>query len=802
MRSMLKLTVIAASILFVGVPVPVDAQDYTSKDRPAVLLIQQRCVKCHNDRVAKGGIDFSHLQGALEVWKERQIFTKALDMLRRGVMPPDDQPALPDGDRTLITDWLAHTLAHVDIDRIPHDPGFVPPRRLTRREYAYTVQDLFGIDFDPSHVFPEDQTIGDGFDNAADTLTVEPLWFEKALEAADETVHAVWADSEALDRLTTKRPSAPLAKDSAVYVAVAQTSRRCDMGDGGFSVLARVDGESGHIFLRAPRGEGFVRGSMEFFFEEDALVYRLQEGRALRAEGVDVGDGEPHWVGLTVRDGRTSLYLDGRLLVRRADFRRTRYQNHPLKIGRRKRRSKPALAEFRFYGDGLSDEMMSAVTEDGMENSLSDPLFHWVRGMESPTPEGFVTVQEAGAQVLTEFLRRAFRRALTEDEVSRYFGLFQGGIDSGLPFDVALQEPVAVALTSPSFLFRAEKHMDGEGPIEVSGTDMASRLSYFLWSSMPDTELRVAAESGKLQDPEELIRQANRMLADDKAERFFERFVLQWLRTEGLGDTVKPDAERFPEVSDSLLASMRKESVMLFGNTVRENRSLLKLLDDDSTFMNGELAAHYGYAKITGPQWREVRLNDSARGGLLTQAAVLTVSSSPRRTSPVFRGKWVLEVLLGEPPPPPPPNVPELSVEAESGGASLRELLEAHRSREVCAGCHRRIDPYGLTLEQYDAVGRLRTDERDTSATLFNGQHLRGVEDLKRYLVDQKGSVFLRHLTRRLLVYALGRELTFPDERPVQLILERLQRDGHAGAKALIHGIVLSEPFRYRMEPR
>ena len=790
-----------ASLLLIPVFGPLEAQVHSVNVHPAVQLIQQRCVKCHDDGVAKGGIDLSHLQGDLEVWKDRQIFTKALDMLRRRVMPPEDQPALPDGDRRLITDWLAHTLAHVDVERIPRDPGFVPPRRLTRKEYAYTVQDLFGIDIDPSLVFPEDQTIGDGFDNAADTLTVEPLWFEKALVAADETVHAVWADAAALGRLTTKRPSAPLTKDSAAYIARAQTARRCDMGDGSYSVLARVEGESGRVFLRAPRGDGFVRGSIELTYEEDTLVYRLQEGRALIAEGTDVGDGAPHWIGLTVRNGGASLYLDGRLLVRRADFQRSRYQNHPLKIGSRNRRSKSALSEFRFYADGLSEETMSALGEDMREESFPEPLFRWSRGMASPTPEGFVGVQEAGAEVLTAFLRRAFRRVPTEDELSRYLGLFNRGIEAGLPFDVALQEPVAVALVSPSFLFRTETSVEGEGPVEVAAIDMASRLSYFLWSSMPDGELLVAAERGDLQDSTKLIAQTERMLADHKAERFFERFVLQWLRTEGLGDTVRPDAERFPEVSDSLLASMRRESVMLFGKSVRENGSLLTLLDGDTTFMNEELARHYGYLEVKGPQWREVRLNDSARGGLLTQAAVLTVSSSPRRTSPVFRGKWVLEVLLGEPPPPPPANVPELSAEAESSGASLRDLLAAHRSQKACAGCHSRIDPYGLALEQYDAVGRLRPDERDTRATLFNGVPLRGVEDLKRYLIEEKSSVFLRHLTKRLLVYALGRELTFPDERPVQVILERLQRDAKAGAKTLVHEIVLSDPFRYRMDP-
>lgn len=804
---------VAVAGLYILALCPVVAQD-SAVERRVVRLVQQHCLKCHSATVTNAGLDLSDFKGDLDVWRRRSAFTKVLDMLRRNLMPPEEEPELRDSNRALITDWLEHTLEHVDIERIPRDPGFVPPRRLTRAEYNYTVQDLFGIDVEPARVFPPDQTIADGFDNDASTLTVEPLWFEKALGAAEETIRAVWANSEALDRLLVTRPSPPPIEEQALYAATEELSRATDLGDGDFTILARIQGDSGNIFTKTTPGSGFGRGSKELVWTQDALVYRIRRGRELRAEGIQIADGEPHWVALSLRNDRATLYLDGRLLASRAEFSRPDFDGHLLKIGvgERTRREEgedpvepklvyPGIKGFWFFASALPADIVTATALDPLGASLPNPVFRWVPGVEPPTPSGFITAEDAGARVLGQFLEKAFRRPPAEDELSRYTGLFRRGVDSGMPFDLAIQLPVAAALASPSFLFRSETAVEGPGLHPVSSVDMASRLSYFLWSSAPDEELLSAGKDGRLADPGELLRQTDRMLADGKANRFFERFVYQWLRTDGLGDTVKPDEDRFPEVDASLMASMRQEGALVFGDLVRGNRPLLRLLDDEFTFMNQDLAAHYGYENVKGSAWRKVPLLDSSRGGLLTQAAVLTVSSSPRRTSPVFRGKWVLEVLLGEPPPPPPPNVPDLPATAEKSGASLRDLLEAHRREAVCAGCHSRIDPYGLALEQYDAVGRLRKDAQDTTATLFNGERLDGAAELKRYLIEQKGPSFVRHLLKRMLVYALGRELKFPDERPVQLIFRRLENDGY-GAATLIREIVLSEPFRYRMNPR
>ncbi len=780
-----------------------------------VEWVQETCVKCHGGESTKAGVDFTEFRDELDVWSARTIWSRASELVAEGEMPPDTEPPVADEKRAAFSGWVQHTLDHVDVSRIPSDPGFVPPRRLTAKEYQFTIQDLFGLRPDQVYAFPNDLVIGDSFDNDASTLSVESLWFEKALEAADATVRAVWSDEAALDRLLVVRPSPPPVEDEALYVTSAAVSEACDTGGSFFSVVAQVTGNPERIFVRAPIGEDDVRGGKELAFDGETLVYRIGGRDVLRAGDLEFEEGESHWVGLTVRDGYASLYLNGRFLVGRSDFHRPDPAGYRLKVGFRDEEDDddedeeggreaeprdPAMKKFLFFADGLSDEAMRGLSREASSAVLPRPTFRWDSGMATPPPEDFVTVEDAAEMVVRNLLREVFRREPSEEEQWRYIGLLQEGLDAGLTFEIALQVPVATALVSPSFLFRSETAAATDASYPVSGVDLANRLSYFLWSSMPDRELRAVARAGKLSDPKELLVQVDRMLSDEKAVRFYERFMLQWLRTEGLGDTIRPDPVRFPDISADRLASMRAEGVVLFQNAVEKNRSLIDLLTGHYTFMDGELAKHYGFPGVTGPEWREVRLADDTRGGLLTQAAVLTVSSSPKRTSPVFRGKWLLEVLLGEPPPPPPANVPELPEEVKGGGSTLRELLERHRSQEACAGCHSRIDPYGLALEQYDPVGRLRPDRRDTVTTLYTGESIDGAGALKEYLARERKSDFVRHLVRRMLTYALGRELTFPDERPVQAIVDQLENDGY-GARTLIHELVLSEPFRYRKNP-
>ena len=611
--------------------------------------------------------------------------------------------------------------------------------------------------------------------------------------------------------------------------------------------------------MRAPLGVDQTLGSKVLGFDDDLLVYRVSQRRALFADVGELEDGKPHWIGLTVREGRATLYLDGQLLVSRPGFDRPDVPDHLLKIGFEEEEEfeedddeeedeeeeeldeddadedegeepdkdehdeqdangdqeeasleddeegheedQRQLKTFLFYADTLPDEVMSSIEQSTSEVELPSPSFRWSEGMETPPDRDYVSVEQAAERVTREFLTKAFRRVPSQETLDRYLGLFEKGLDAGLTFEIAAQHPVATALTSPEFLFVRDTQNRKEVDYRLPANDLSNRLSYFLWSSLPDALLRESASRGQLTDEAELIRQVDRMLADERAERFFDSFVLQWLKTEGLGDTIRPSADRFPDVTDSLLSSMRREGPMFFADAVKHNRSLLNLLKSKYSLVNSELATHYGFADVRGKGWRRVDHGDASRGGVLTQAAVLTVSSSPQRTSPVFRGKWVLEVLLGDPPPPPPPNVPSLTATESETASSLRESLALHRREEACSGCHSRIDPYGLALEQFDAVGALRSKPQDTRTTLHTGENLNGAKDLKQYLATEKKEDFLRHLTRKLLAYALGRELQFSDERAVHAIMEHLKKNG-LGARSLIHQVVLSEPFRYRRIPK
>jgi hypothetical protein len=410
-------------------------------------------------------------------------------------------------------------------------------------------------------------------------------------------------------------------------------------------------------------------------------------------------------------------------------------------------------------------------------------------------PREGTTPDQAARQVLEAFLPRAFRRPAHAGEVDRYLNLFHAAQKRGENFDRAMLFALAGVLVSPNFLFH----------VEEPGTDyaLASRLSYFLWGSMPDATLFDLASQARLQDPAVLTAQIGRMLKDERSRDFAERFVDQWLNIRELGRDIKPDEKLFPAYYDAELQSaIRYEPILFFQELLSQNLPLLNLLDANFTILTNRLARHYNLnVKDLTQQPKHAELPaDSHRGGILTMAAVLAVSSYPQRTSPVLRGKWILETILGTPPPPPPANVPALKEDHEGAAPqTLRERLEEHRRDPVCASCHSRIDPLGFALENYDVVGRWRSQDNgkpiDNRGELPDGTRIDGPEQLKKVLLERR-QVFLRHLTSKMLGYALGRGLTPSDACTVDQILEQLEKDQYR-AQTLIRGIVLSAPFRY-----
>ena len=426
-------------------------------------------------------------------------------------------------------------------------------------------------------------------------------------------------------------------------------------------------------------------------------------------------------------------------------------------------------------------------------------------------PGDEVTNEQAARRVLADFLPRAFRRPVDEIEIDNHLTLFRACYQRDPSFDDALQRALEAVLISPHFLFRVESPNPDPRPRLVENHEMGVRLSYFLWGTMPDDQLLRFAREGKLNDPLALENQVKRMLGsnrsaggrgEERVRQFAHNFVGQWLGTRALGRQFKPDRSVAPDFDSELLGGMRYEPVLFFQEIIAKNRSLLELIDADFTYLNRRLARHYQIKAETSAQPRRVELPaDSHRGGLLGMAAVLAVSSYPHRTSPVLRGKWVLETLLGDPPPPPPPNVPELDETEDANNVrTLRERLEQHRQNPTCATCHDRIDPLGFGLENYDVLGRWRTEDAgqpiDSRGELPDGTQFEGPEPLKQVLLARKDQ-FARNLTAKMLGYALGRGLTNEDYCTVEQIVKQLTENEYL-SHTLILGIVHSVPFRYK----
>jgi hypothetical protein len=473
-------------------------------------------------------------------------------------------------------------------------------------------------------------------------------------------------------------------------------------------------------------------------------------------------------------------------------------------------------AETLFLSPIHAEKYLEAARQ-ALEYAARDPRARAVFLIAEPNQQ--TTAEDAARKILDAFIPRAFRRPARAGEVERYFALFRAAQARKEPFSEAIQHALQAVLVSPHFLFRREQPNPNPSPRPLGDYEIASRLSYFLWGSMPDKALFELASQGKLQDPEVLKAQVTRILTagtakrdedkvrivpDAKLTEFATRFVEQWLGTRELGRDIRPDPKLFPQYSDAeLQAAIRYEPILFFQELIASNLSLLNLIDSKFTFLNSAMVRHYGLniPKLRQQPTKQDLPENSHRGGLLSMAAISAVSSYPNRTSPVLRGKWVLEAMLGTPPPPPPPNVPQLK-DSHEGEApkTLRERLMLHRQNPACATCHNRIDPLGFGLENYDVLGRWRTEDAgkpiDAKGELPDGTAFDGPDQLKQVLLARK-DLFVRHLTSKLLGYALGRGLTLEDSCTVDTIVADLEKNEYK-AHTLVQGIVMSVPFRYQ----
>ena len=731
-------------------------------------LLKNFCVKCHAGEKPKAGINLSALPDLASVQKSRKTWDRVREALDTGTMPPEDTIQPSDEQSKKAVHALQAMLSKVDC-RLQNDPGRVTLRRLNRAEYRNTVRDLVGVDYQPTDDFPSDD-VGYGFDNNGDVLTLPPILMEKYIAAAEAIAAKAIVDDN---------PPRPPTKNV-----------KLDDSSGGVKAKR---------FDRMLMTNGEI--AAEFDFPLDGpYIFRV------RAYGQQAG-ADP---------AKMALKYDGKSIkefaVKSTDVSLGTYE---VKFDATKGKKRIAAA---FLNDFFDEKNADPKNRD---RNLSVRSFEIVgplpvdngRLPEShkrivfKKPKNYADV-EALRAILDRLATRAYRRPATAEDVTRLMRLVDLAKLDGERLEVGLRLAVQAVLVSPHFLFRVELDRNADGASHVvDDYEFASRLSYFLWSSMPDDALLEAARKGHLRSPGTLDEQVARMLKDPRSRALTANFAGQWLQLRNL-KTIAPDKTLLPKFDEPLRSAMKRETELFFEAIVKEDRSILDFLDADFSFVNDRLAKHYGMDSPGSSDFRRVTFTDGRRGGLMTQASILAVTSNPTRTSPVKRGKWVLEQILGTPPPPPPPEVPDLKDEkAGQLTGSLRQRMEQHRANPNCATCHAKMDPLGFGLENFDAIGSWRDKDGtypiDSSGVLPGGRVFQGPRGLREVLKG-KDKEFTRCLTEKLMTFALGRGLEEPDRCVVDKIAEAVASDGHKFSRLVLE-IVRGDPFQKRKakgEPR
>jgi hypothetical protein len=786
------------------------AEAFASTVRP---VLAKHCFSCHNAKLTLANLNLETFRDGGSASSQPNIWEKVREKVIAGKMPPPGQSAPSKSELSAITSWIDTILKPANA---AGEPGRVMARRLNRIEYNNTVRDLLGVPGRPADEFPVDDS-GYGFDNIADVLTVSPMLMEKYMSAANRISRlAVFGETvpekpTRLIRLLNRRShDVSDVLSNGNYGAYLPFSMRGAMyGSWTFPVDAEYEfrlrianfrpGPEPAALTpderRRRRAQRIAGGVPEITPEELRAHDEAARLAAPPRKLVLSVDGTP--VITTIVEGTATFGYDRGEFVARA----------PVKAGERfLRASYPELADLEDPRQNINPDKRRGLFVDYLEivgpfqPSKQPPSSYqklFVCGHNPGSHES-----QCGRTVLDNLLRRAYRRPVTRQEIDAKLRLVALAESEGDSFEEGIRLALEAVLASPNFLFRSERDSKAaSGSTQaLSDHELASRLSYFLWSSMPDDTLRRAADDNKsLQRPGVLEAQVQRMLADPKASNLVENFAAQWLQLRNLGRT-KPDPARFPTFDDELLDAMKRETNLFVEAVFREDRSILDFIDAPFTFLNGPLARHYGIKGVSGEEFRRVNLDGEQRSGLLTQGAILTVSSYPTRTSPPVRGKWVLENLLGAPPPPPPPDVPVLDESKNATSMSLRERLEQHRKDPSCSACHNSMDPIGFGLESYDGVGSWRTHDGnvpiDTSGVLPDGRSFKGAKDLKQILRSES-EAFTRNFAEKLLTFALGRGLESYDRSAVDKIVAQAAQNDHKFS-TLVLAVVNSQPFQKR----
>lgn len=769
---------------------------YSQTDTAAVL--NEYCVTCHNAKLKTAGLmidtlDLTHAGDHAAEWE------KIARKLRTGEMPP---PKMPRPDAATYAKVSSDIENALDTSAAQHpNPGRVAVHRLNRNEYAASVRDLLGIEIDTKKLLSADDSDQEGFDNVASVLSVSPLLMENYLSAA-----------RAISRLAVNdlslNPTIETFKASKALVQEDQMADDLPFGSQGGVLIPYhfpLDGEY-TVKVRLRREEydylvGMGEPHQIEFRLDGALLKRLTVG------GVAKGRTMPEtYAGNTQGGPEFEIYMhtaDDPLELR---FHASAGE-HQVGISFVRRYWEPegvmqppqtgfARTTNEYYHGNPAVEI---VMIGGPYNPAPSPESPMRRKLFVCTPKDAATEEPCAREILSKLATRAYRRPVTDEDMATLLRFYREGRE-GQTFSAGIQRSVERVLASPSFLFRIEHEPSNVAAGDVyrlSDLDLASRISFFLWSSVPDDELLQAAIHGRLRDAAVRDQQVRRMLRDPRSAALVNNFATRWLELNKLSGLV-PDTKLYPEFDENLRDAMLQETKLFVESQMREDHSVTELLTARYTFLNERLAEHYGIPNVYGSEFRRVALPDAKRGGLLGQASVLAVTSYPTRTSVTIRGRWLLANMLGAPPPPPPPNIPELKDAGKDGQPkALRDRMALHRANPACASCHARMDPLGFSLENFDAIGKWRNEADgvlvDASASLPDGSQFNGIEGLRALLAGHKED-FVRTFTGKLLAYATGRGIEPYDEPTIRKITREAAREDYRWS-AIVLGIVNSPPF-------
>jgi hypothetical protein len=730
-------------------------------------VLQEYCYGCHGNGKKKGDLALDAYTTVQQIVDDRKTWELVLKNMRQHIMPPETKPQPTNPERERVAEWIEAQIFHCDCSR--PDPGRVTLRRLNRAEYNNTIRDLVGVDFQPAEDFPADDT-GYGFDNNGDVLSLSPVLLEKYYAAAERIFDAALVTGDR-NRIPVKH------WDAEALQARGQTDSR----DANAVALTR----EGHLFAHYafPRDGQYIlraRAYGEQAGPEPPKLKLMLEGAELGVFPVPVTVGNSK-----VYSVRTNITAGKRQVA-------AAYINNYVNLQTRD----PKLR-------GDRNLVLETLEVEGPLDGGPLPLPETHRRVFFRPPATPAEQLPCAREIVGRFASRAYRRPVTTQELDRLLRFVEASLQQKDSFENSVRVALQAVLVSPHFLFRGELQASPNDPHVLAPLDdfaLASRLSYFLWSTMPDEELFALARKKTLR--RQLEAQVRRMLKDPRAKALAENFGGQWLQLRNIR-IATPDAKAFPKFDEKLRDAMETETEMFFEAVLREDRSVLEFLDADYTYLNERLADHYGIPDVKGDEFRRVSLQGNPRrGGILTHASILTLTSNPTRTSPVKRGKYILENILGTPPPPPPPDVPDLKEDKQARlSGSLRQRMEQHRKDPNCASCHERMDPIGFGFEHYDGIGAWResdgTFDIDASGKLVSGETFDGADALQAVLLRSKRDEFSRNIAEKMLTYALGRGPEYFDKCALEQITKALAKNRYRFS-VLVTEIVKSVPFQMR----